>query len=193
MKTPRYVSRTITAGSYASIGVRGKYLMVVSISASTIHLGFDDETPQQVLQGLALVMPDDYKQLRLFNAGAATSTVVLYVADNPLDLLTSAVLAAIQTLLTPGTTLTPIADVTLAATGGAGTLIVAANTARKAVVVFADEDNTGDVFLGPTNAVSDANKIGMLTATGSWRETYTGALYGVGNDAAQVVCGYQLS
>jgi len=166
MKTPRYVTRTLAAGAYAPIGASGKYLMIASISASTIELAVDDETPQQILQGLAMIMPTGYTRIVLRNAGAVASTVVLYIAENPLDLLTSAVLSAIQQLLTPATAKTGSQSGAIAQTGVGTTAILAANTARKGGFVQASIDNAGRVWLGTTN---------LVTAATSWFELLPGA------------------
>ena len=95
--------------------------------------------------------------------------------------------------ITPGTLFAPIPQQALAATDGAGTLIVAASANRKRVVLFGDESMTGTAYFGPTAAVRSANKIGQLKKLSTWPETYTGAIYGVGNDATQSVGGYELS
>lgn len=206
MKTPRYVSRTLAAGGFTSVTVPGRYLTVSSISASTFLVGFDGETPEQVIPGGRTYVERGFRLLRIQNTGGAAGTIVFVVSEDEyslVDAANAAVLAAIAASLVGidadtnrllgVAAATQLADTLLAATGGLGTSLFAANAARRIVEVQALESNTGLVYVGRTNAVAAADKMAVLPAGASWYdEYYTGAVFAVGNDAAQSVCGYEL-
>jgi hypothetical protein len=205
MKTPRYFSRAIAAGAFVQIGARGNYLIVASISASTIVVSLDGENEEQVIAGQKIYCRQAFSLLRIRNSGGAPATIVFFVTEDAMDLVdaaNAAVLAAIAASvagvdadtnrllgIAAGTLL---ADTTVAATGGVGTLLFAATATRRLVQIQALTTNGGTIYLGFTNAVSSVSKIAELPAGASWyEEYYTGAVYAVGNDAAEVVCGYQ--
>lgn len=205
MKTPQYITRTLAAGAFASVAAPGNYLTVASISASTFAVGLDGETPAQVIAGGRTFVKRGFHLLRIQNTGGVAGTLVIVVTEDEYSLSDSAnvaVLAAIAASVAgidsdtnrllgvaAGTVL---ADTTVAATGGVGTLLFAASATRRLVQIQALTTNGGTVYLGFTNTVSAVNKIAELPAGASWyEEYYTGAVYAVGNDAAEVVCGYQ--
>lgn len=165
MLTPRYHSRTIVAGGNAAITTYGKYITIVSISASTIELGIDDDNPQQLIAGLQIPTPESYRRILLRNTGGAASTVTLYTSDQQLNLVPDSVMAAILTALQrlgPAAAKTGGQSGAIAATGNPGTLILAANANRKSGFVQANIDNVGRVWLGTTNAVTQADSLTEL-------------------------------
>jgi hypothetical protein len=176
MKTPRYITRTITAGNTSPVGVAGHHIAIAAISASTVLLAIDDETPQQVIQGLQIRVPTGFQRVTLVNTGGVASTVQLYVSDEEIDLITNAILTLIAASLVnidtdlehlkAGTTKTGTRSGAIAQTGVGTTAILAANANRKSGFVQADSDNAGRVWLGTTNAVTQAT---------SWFELLPGA------------------
>jgi len=72
------------------------------------------------------------------------------------------------------------------ASAGAVTLIAAANTERKSLLIVSVGAN--DVYVGLDNAVTVNNGTPLLAATNGWIEItkYTGAVYGIGGGAWEV-------
>lgn len=206
MKTPRYYSRTIAAGAYTQIAGPGRYVTIASISASTIVLSIDGESENQIIAGQKLVQPDSFNLLRFRNSGGVASTIVVIISDEDVNLVEAANAAILAAIAASAASIdadtnrllgvaaaTVIADTVVAATGGAGTLLAAANPARRMIEIQALETNGGLVYIGKDATVSATNKMAVLPAGASWYdEYYTGAVYAVGNDAAESVCGYEI-
>lgn len=195
MKTPRYKSTIIAAGGSYTIYDLGRWFTMLSITGATqVGVSLDDESPQLLPAQLPFEVPAGAHKITLTNPALVPVTVETVISDAQImDTRTNTILGLILASLGPFTTVTPIADTLLAATGGLGTLIIAANAARRRIVIEANDANAGIVYLGDTNAVSNVNKASTLIALGCWTEVYTGAVYGVGNDALETVHGYELS
>lgn len=202
VKTPQ--TYTFVAGpnqQLPPVCVAAKHLKVISCTQPTVLIGFDGDRPEIMYPDYDYAAPGPgFGSITIQDASGAGCTVILTVSAEPVIGQANANLAAIAATVAallaitdPGGTLTPIADTLLGATGGAGTLIKAANASRKNLVIVGDATMTGIVYLGKDATVSATNKIGVLTQYGSWSEAYTGAIYGVGNDALEKVCGYELS
>lgn len=197
MRTPRYESRTIAAGGFSRIGAYGKYITVVSISASTIALGIDDEPPQQIVPGLQFPIVEPYQRLILWNTGAVPSTVVIYIGDVPMTLASDsqftailASLVAIQNktvLQPPYGTLVEVGQTLVAQTGVGATQIVAANALNCEVEIVADMGNAGYIYLGETNAVTQALSFTELQAGASWNRKWNGDVWACSTGGVEIV------
>jgi len=101
MLTPRYYARTIGAGAAATIQAYGRYISIVSISASTVFLSIDDDTPQQIISGTRLDCADRrYSRLSFFNTGGVPAVLILLLSEIEVaDLRGDALLAAISASL----------------------------------------------------------------------------------------------
>ena len=202
MRTPRYITRTLAAGAYDVVEAYGQYITIVSISASTIQLAIDDDAPQQIIAGLRFEIRGSYTRLQLLNSGAVASTVIMYVADVPVDLtsdsLFTAILASLTAIqadvdiVTPGATMTQTDHNPVAQTGVGTTQILAANANRKWALVTADLTNAGNVYLDPTNAVTAASNFFGMMAGGSWREQYTGAIHACSDNGTEIIHAYEI-
>lgn len=154
------------------VDVQGKYVKIVSCSVASVLMGFDAGNVERVYPDDCYPGPAEGFKFLHFVADIAVCTVVIQVADQPVlgGSATSlvpvqAVLSTIQTLLSPGTVRTQF-PWTVIGTAGAATQIFAANTSRKRFQVQACADNTGNVWLGSANTV---------TQTLSWFELLPGA------------------
>jgi hypothetical protein len=201
MKTARYITRTIAAGGFSPIGVQGKHLAIVSVSASTIEMGIDDEAPQQIVQGLRIQVALGFQQVVLRNTGGAGSTVVLFVSDEPIDVLTGSLLGTIAAslasidadmeILKPGTAKTVFPQ-TVIGLAGAATVIFAANANRKSGFVQADAANAGRVWLGVSNAVTQVQSwFELLPGATSPAIADTVAVWACSENGTETVRGYE--
>jgi len=187
MRTPRYESRTIAAGGFSRIGAYGRYITIVSISASTVAMGIDDEPPQQIVPGLQFPIDQSYQRLTLWNTGGVPSTVVLYIGDVPMTLASdsqfTAILAALTAIQTktalqgPYGTLVEVGQTLVAQTGVGSTQIVAANALNCEVEIVCDMGNAGYIYLGETNAVTAANSFTEIQAGGAWNRKWNGDIW----------------
>jgi hypothetical protein len=202
MKTPIYHNPTLAPGAYLEIYEYGQFLCLLSISgATTIMLGLDNEPPQVMYSRKSLDCGDvRYSKIVLYNPAALPVTLELTVGDtrtidSGADTFAAilAVLSTIALRLGGAATMTQPTIITLAATGGAATLIFAANLNRQKISIQAALTNTGTVYLGNAAAhCSDADCFAMLAPGQPCPEDkYQGAVYGVGNDAAQQVVVYE--
>jgi hypothetical protein len=197
VKTPRYISETIAAAGRTYIGASGQYVTVISISASTVYLGVDDDPPQQIIAGLRFPIPTRYSQLVLYNAGLVASTVVLYVADALVDLTSDSLMTAMLASLTaiqarqelqgPYGTLVEVGQTVVAQTGVGATQIIAANALNCEVEIVCDMGNAGYVYLAETNAVTQAASITELQAGGSWNRKWNGDVYACSTNGIEQV------
>lgn len=99
--TPKYITRTILAGGIADIGQYGQYISIVSVSASTVTLSIDDDSPEQIIPGIQINCEDyRYKRLRVANTGGVPATIIMLLSNVPIqDLRGDALLLAIATSL----------------------------------------------------------------------------------------------
>jgi hypothetical protein len=156
MRTPIFHQRTLAAGNRVTISAIGRFVTIVSVSASTIRMGIDDETPEQVTAGMQVSVSDRFRRLHLVNAGAVASTVVVYVSDERIDFLQHTALAAILVAVATPTARAGGQSGAIGQTGVGSTEIRPANAARRKLLVQADDGNNGNVWIGATNAVTQA-------------------------------------
>jgi len=198
--TPQVYELTLAAGARLTVHDYNRMVTFVDITAGhSLEWAVGDEPTVEAIEGISYELPEDTHadRLRLYNGGAASVTVKLVLSegrifDNRVNL--SSYLESINDRLAGESSGTQLDDTTLAATGSTGTLIFAANAARKKAVIQACETNGDYVYLGFTAAgVSDVKKIAFLPAMGSIViDYYQGAIYGVGGTAGQKVCGYEV-
>jgi len=204
MKTPRYFTQTLAAGAYWTIGAFGRFVNVLTVSASTIQVAIDDDPLQQVTPGMQLEVPESYQRIVFYNAGAVASTVVVYIADRPVtmtsDSLVAAMVASLANIETDiddyqaATTTPTVLNKTNVADGSvpaAATLLFAANGDRKPVEIVAAEDNGGYVYIGLTNAVTPTVAVAAVLLPGGawWSQNWKGGVWACGSDALQNVYG----
>ncbi len=143
----------IAAGASSNpIQVYGRYISILSISASTIMLRIDQDPPQEVFSGTQLDLVDHrYKDLELYNTGAVASNVILILSNIPVrDLKGDVLLAAIAASLASidgsldvdiSDTMIPIStdgdagQWALTASGGADPHVTGANQACREVMI----------------------------------------------------------
>lgn len=195
MKTPRYFSRTLAAGAWASVGAAGKYITVISISAGTIEVGIDGETPEQVRAGIQIQESRGFKLLRLTNAGGVAGTVVFYVSDEPLGMVDTSIAAALANIdsdtdqLLPSGSHVNVPLVLVAQDGVGDTQIVAAAATNRRIEINADFGNAGYVYLSHTNPANSANAFTALAAGGCWVEQTTEAIRACSTNGTEQVRG----
>jgi hypothetical protein len=204
MLTPQYLARTILAGAQdQAIQRYGRFISILSISASTITLAIDDEPPQQIVNGLQIDCENRrYKQIRLANVGGAPSTVILMLSETPLrdlrgDALTGAMaasLANIEQEINGSDAPTQVADLLLPITPGPGLQIFAANAARTEVEVTSPRKNAGTIYLGITAARATlVDNFYTLSPGGIWySDRAKHAVFACGSDALQFANGKEI-
>jgi len=80
--TPKYVARIIAPGARERIGVYGRYITVVSISASTVTIAIQDDPEQLLVNGMQIDCEKRlYDSFTLHNTGAVPTIVVLYLSE----------------------------------------------------------------------------------------------------------------
>jgi hypothetical protein len=180
MLTPQYIVRTIAAGaSTPRIAVYGRHLLIASISASTIRLSVDNDSPEQVLPRQHIDCEDRrYSSLTLFNVGAAPSTVALIVSETRVDLESddsqfsamAASLADIDTNVKPFANHLRIPQTTIAQIGAAPpfTQIVTAAATTREVEIVCGSGNAGYIYLACANDVTDVKSFTELAAGAAW-------------------------
>ena len=150
------------------LDVLGRHVKIVSCTVATILMGFDQSTPERVYPDDCYAGPTaGFKSLR-FVADVGACTVVIQVSAEPIvgGSTGLAVLHADLEKLKPGTSKTGTRSAAITQTGAGATSILATNLDRKSGFVQGDIDNAGRVWLGLTNAVTQAN---------SWFELLPGA------------------
>jgi hypothetical protein len=203
MKTPAYYSLTIAANGFQTINENGQFIcLLASTGKASILIGLDDERPQLFYPGCTLDCGlRTYHKILLSNPGVGAAVVEIVVGDTRLidnrDSIAlgtmAATLTAILARLAGVAAMTQPTIITLAVTGGAPTVIFAANANRRKVVIEAALTNSGTVYLGSAAThCSDVDCLAMLAPGQAWSDdVYQGGVWGVGNDATQQVVGYQ--
>jgi len=203
MMTPNYMSIVVAANGWFPIFEYGRFICLLTVTGKTsIRMGLDDDAPKLFYPGMTLDCHDrHFGKVVLANPGAGAATVELTIGETELvDNRANVALSTMATTLTAilarlagVATMTQPTIITLAATGGAGTVILAANAARRKVIIEAALTNMGNVYLGNAAAhASDADCFAMLSPGQAWSDdVYQGGIWGVGSDAAQKVVGYQ--
>jgi len=195
--TPRTYEFTIAAGGRVRVHDWGRMFSIIDITGATeIHLAIEEDQPEAFKAGWSFELPqgDGYDRIELVNNNAAAVTVEVALAEG--RVISNRELAALDSIddrLAGEAAATQLADTAVAATGGAATLLFAANADRKRVVVQASELNGDYVYIGTDATVSDVDKMACLQALGSWMdEDYQGAVYAVGGVAGMIVNGYEV-
>ncbi len=202
MLTPRYISRTLAAGAIARIDAYGQHILIVTISASTVALGLDDDPPQQLVAGQHIDVGDrKYRQIILQETGGIGCTVVMLVSTVYVDLqYTGGVLGGMAAsliaidadleLLKPPSVGTIIPLGAVAQTGIGSTQLVTAAGVNRKCLVQADQDNTGSVYLAYTNAVTAALSFCRLLPGESWMDEWAGNIWACSTNGTEQVRGY---
>lgn len=169
----------------------GKHVRIVSCTAASVLLGFDESSPERVY-------PDDrietagFQSLRFVDDIGAGSTVVVQISDEPIGGGQVGALIPVVTLLTaietdttnmdvslnnieadvdhlaPSTTSVAVAVANVAQDGVGDTQIVAASALNRSVTIQADYGNAGYVYLSHAVLATSANWFACLEAGGSW-------------------------
>ncbi|MCU0916914.1 MAG: hypothetical protein MUC88_20490 [Planctomycetes bacterium] len=205
MLTPRYFTQTILAGALGPpIAALGRYITILSISASTITLSIDDDPPQQMISGLQIDTEGrPYTRLRFANTGGVAATIVLMLSEtivvdtrqNPLVGAMAANLASIDQEISGAAAAAvagQLADTVCAVTPGPGTAIFAANANRTEIEITAPTTNgAGLIYLGITAARATAvDKFIVLSAGESWwSDREKGAIFACSSTGAEIVNG----
>lgn len=203
MLTPLYFARTLAAGGVASLDGYGRYILIASITASTIQLSINDEPFQQVTARERIDCGKrPYHRVILRNAGLVAATITGFQSEEPVSVdddaalmpAIAASLASIDQEISGAGALTQLALVNVAITGGAGTQLFAANAARRLISLSTPPTNGGFVYLGDAAGnVSATDFLDVLYPGSNWYdERYKGAVFAVGNDALEWIGGYEL-
>lgn len=202
MITPRFFTRTMLAGASARLDISGRYITIASISSSTVAIAIEDESPEQIVNGITIDCNRRIKQFRLVNTGGVASTVIGFVSDFPVDLtdnawtaLISGYLLNIEQEISGGATALQLADTVCPVTPGPGVQVFAANAAREQVEVSAPPKNgAGVVYLGITAARCNlVDNFKVLRAGESWwDEREKGAIFACSSTGAEVVNGREV-
>lgn len=181
--TPLYFNPVLPAGTIYRIQAYGKYVLVLTISASTIQLGIDDENPQTISPGLRIpAAGDHFERLVLVNTGAAAAAVELMVSDTPIDLATTAaILAALI-----GPTVAIYYDELVV--GAAAAQVMAINTGRSCATVQAKASNGGIIYIGYDNLVTTTHwNLCLEAGQGYTWDDYRGPIWAYGSIAGQLL------
>jgi len=208
MKTPQYKTITLAAGANAQVSLRGGYVTILSVSASTVLLGIDDETPQQIISGLHIPAQGQFTHLRFMNIGGVAATVIFYVSDSQiLDFRQSALSAAIANSLAsidadtddlsdlPEVLAQLQGDVTpenwdteITLVAATAEEVLASNTDRKGCVVQAKSTNTDPVYIGFGDTVTDSKWVLELKpGQGYTWDNYRGPIWAYSDAGGDIV------
>lgn len=185
----RYCPMTLAAGETRPLNQFGRYCRVLYNSIATdpmIRIGGE---PEQVIPaGVGVDLYDgidptqNFDQVTVRNpAGVAMDLVIgvsnAQIADSRLYLIGSTVFSDILDQLKGGVAALNWGLVTVA---GAATSIAASNTSRRSIMITALAANTGVIYIGYDNTVSNSKYIIALNAGDSWgADDYQGAVYGL--------------
>lgn len=201
MKTPVYITRTLTAGAYDTIWQYGRYICVQTITGVTsLQIGLDEDPRATIFPRKNIDCGNvPYQCIRLHNPGVVSATITMYVGgvkveDAGDDASVLAVLTTIASRLAGVATLTQPVIGALPVAPAAGVQILAANASRRRMSIQASLGNVGTVYLGKTAAKCTAADHFAQLAPGQTcpEDYYTGAIFGAGTDAADTVAVYEL-
>jgi len=181
MNTPRYHTRTLTAGDTQRVYATGRWFEILSlVGATTIGLGLDNDPPQSLPALVPMAIPDSagaFNAIVLYNPAAVSVTVTLLTSMGEIGSGWAA--------KTTYTAVTGIALTTIAQTGVGETHIVTAAGGTRHVEVIADLNNTGWVYLRSTTGVTAANATIILQAGGSWNGDWAGDLFACSDNGTE--------
>lgn len=195
MKTPRYFSRTLAAGGFAQVSAQGHYLTIISISAGTIEIGLDGETPEQVRAGLQIESRRGFGLMRIRNSGLVAGTIVFYVSEEPMGMVDASIAAALASIDTdldavqPAGTHVLIPSTLIAQTGVGSTQLVAANGNNLEIEIVADMANANYIYLGTAATVTAANSFTELMAGGAWSGRVTTDIWACSTNGTELARG----
>lgn len=186
-------SFTLLANQIMPVPMSGGFINVRSCTVASIGIGFDNLPIKICVPGEGYPSKEQFTMLRLQDVGGAGCTVTLVSSDDQ-PISTGGMTPAAANRWLAVATMNQVGVLSLAATGGAGTPILAANPNRRRVSVQAALTNAGTVYLGNAAAnCSDTDCFAMLAPGQPCPEDYySGAIYGVGSDALQKVVVYEL-
>jgi hypothetical protein len=204
MLTPQFITRTILAGASARIRAYGRHILVVGISASTVQLSIDDDSPQQITARQHIDCEGRrYSSIILTNAGAAPSTVSVIVSETMVEIqgddsLLPGIAASLVSIdqeisgSAAAAVAGQLADTVCAVTPGPATLLFAAKASRTEIEIHAPRTNgAGVIYLGITAARAKlVDKFEVLSAGESWySDREKGAIYASSSTGAEICNG----
>lgn len=140
-------------------------------------------------QGLKFRRP--FNRIFITSSAQAGKTIQLLISSfNPLfelqddrsNNLTASYLAEIQEQLQGGTTLTNAADATVTTSSGS---VLASNTDRHALMLFADLANTAVIYVGNSSVSATRKMVALNPGDSLLLDDYTGQLYAVSASGSQ--------
>lgn len=199
MQNFQTVTIVVPAGAVGvTIPIAGKWVELISCTAASVGLGFNQSVPQVAYPGRGYPGPQGgFQSVKLLDTSGAGCTVVLTISEQPMagqGAATLLTMAAYLQLLIPATGAVLIPRTTIAQLGvGGATQILAANASRKWFMLETGLGNAGNVYLGFTNAVDAVNSFFEGMAGATCRETFTGAIWARSDNGTETVNGYELT
>lgn len=204
-KTPLTETIILAAGETITIPIPGKYLVIRSCTAATFEAGFDNDTLSTFYAGTAYPSAERFTQVRFRDSLGAGCTIVATFADDlAIDQsVATAVWAAMAAslvnidadleFLKPAGTPTLFPLTTIAKTGVGSVHVVTVAADNKKVLVQADQDNAGSVYLGFVNTLTAVNSFARLLPGESWQEEFAGHVWACSENGTEKVRGYVLA
>ncbi len=197
-RTPATLTIPLTAGAQVPIPIPGRFVSILDITgAATIQIKFGRDVFRTFAPGIGYPSRAEFDEIHVWNDSAGAISVTLVISDDPIDdnrlsATLFASMAASLLRLVPAGTLTPVAQMVVAVTGGGpATQVLAANANRKWAFVSMDLANVGNVYLGVDNTTTLINSFFDSMGGGTWREHYTGAVYACSDNGTEQVRAYE--
>jgi len=180
MSVYEYRKITLAAGIGEALNISGKFLRLLS-TTGVVKIGFNGDEAYELPAAVGVYAPDGFSQIRFVNPGTGSITIELAVGGAEItdDRLNVSGTIGVSSIATPvdlskAATLTPTADITLAA--AAATLIKAINLNRREIMITALAANGGAVRIAGATVAAN---IGLEIAPGQTVTLdTTAAIYG---------------
>jgi hypothetical protein len=185
--TPQTIDLSLTAGQRYTWPVLGRVCRILTLAgAASVQVSFDTDSYQRFYAGIGYPAApgEEFSQVRFYNDSGATVTLTVTVSD---DFLDDRRRDAASSAAGAG----PGSIGAIAQTGVGATQILTAAANVKHACVVADLGNTGRIWLGFENTVTQANSFADLFKGGSWREAYIGDVWACSENGTENVRAYQ--
>ena len=204
-RNPRQETIILAAGQTLPFPILGRWILILSNTAASVDVAFDNDAFSPMTAGVPYPASDgQYSVVRFRDTlGAGLTLVVIFSDDQCPDNRGSPLMAAIAASLVsvdahldaveiPDTPAVFVLSV-IAQTGVGSAQIVTAVAGQKKVLVQADHDNAGSIYLGFDVGVTAATAFARLTPGDSWQEQWAGDVFACSENGTEQARGYGLA
>ena len=203
IQTPKTITIVLAANAFKHVPIAGRYLTILSCNVASFDVAFDDDAYSTFFPGIGYpAAGQGFQFLRFRDALGAGCTIVATVSSAPLPIqdarygaaaVVMVGMAANVARLAPGLIGTTTPLTVIAQTGVATTQIITAGVDNKRLLLQADHDNAGEVYLGFTNAVTVATCFARLLPGENWVENFAGSIWACSENGTEGMRGYVTS